>query len=98
MEKIEIQKCETSFMTKKDFLEQKKKELFKVTPNIDEKLEQFQDNSILAIEFSISSPATVINIFDGSDVVKFMNDKFLREGISQKEVNDSFKVFESIEE
>ena len=47
MEKIEIKKCETSFITKKDFIEQKKSERFLVEPNIDQKLEKFKDNDIL---------------------------------------------------
>lgn len=94
MERIEIKKCETSFMAKKDFLEQKKSERFLVEPSIDQKLERFGDNDILAIEFSINSPATVIDISDGNDIVKFMNDKFLREGLSTSDINNALKIFE----
>ena len=94
MEKIEIKKCETSFMTKSDFLEQKKSERFLVEPSIDQKLEKFKDNDVLAIEFSINSPAIVTDILDGNDIVKFMNDKFLREGLSTSDINNALKIFE----
>ena len=94
MEKIEIKKCETSFMTKKDFLEQKKSERFLVEPSIDQKLEKFKDADVLAIEFSINSPATVMDILDGNDIVKFMSDKFLREDLSTSEINNALKIFE----
>ena len=94
MEQIEIKKCETSFMTKVNFLEQKKSERFLVEPSIDQKLEKFKDNDILAIEFSINSPATVTDILDGNDIVKFMNDKFLTENLSIIDINDAFKIFE----
>ena len=94
MAKIEIKECETSFMTKHDFLEQKKSERFLVVPYIDSKLENFKEDDILAVEFSINSPAMVIDVLDGNDIVKFMSDKLRKEGLSDTDINDSFKVFE----
>lgn len=90
-------KSQIEFLRKRDFAERKKAEDFFITPEAEKKLINFKDDDeIIAIEFSINSPATVNDILkiEDGDVLRFMTGRFLKEGITEEQLNESFKQFE----
>ncbi len=95
-EEDNVLKSGIEFIRKEEFMERKKDEAFIVAPIVESKLKDFFDNEVMALEFSINSPLTVIDIhkIKDEDVIGFINDRFKIEGLSEKEINESFKQFE----
>ena len=89
-EMIDIKMSSVSFISKKDFMEQRGNECFSVDPNVEDKLRQFDDNEIMALEVSINSPARVVDIVKFENIVDFMINRFEREGFTKKQINNSF--------
>lgn len=91
MDEISIEKSSVSFMTKKEFIDRKTSECFSVTEKAEKKLSGFDDNDILAIDVSVNSPATVVDINKGEKVIDFLHKRFTEEGVSLKDMNESFQ-------
>lgn len=90
-DKINMGKSTVRFLTKKEFIDRKSYEYFSVQPNVEEKLKQFNDEDILAVDISINSPAIVTDIQKIENVVDFMNQRFSKEGLTKQEISKSFE-------
>ena len=89
--KISMQKYSTSFMRKKEFAERTGCEFFSVSPEVEEKLKSFQDEDVLALDVSVSSPAKVIGVSKVDNIVDFLNGRFSHEKVSVADINKSFE-------
>lgn len=90
MDEITMRKNSVSFMTKKDFIERKGSECFSVSQKAEDKLKTFRDEDILAIDVAVNSPAVVEDISKVDGIVDFINNRFISEGLKDKEINESF--------
>jgi len=80
------------FITKKQLIASLSNENILVAGGIQEKLDTFQDNDMLAIELTINSPAKVVGItLLDMNIVDFMISKLINNGTSRDEINEAFK-------
>lgn len=91
MEEKDIKKSSVSFLTKKEFNEQRGNEFFSVEPQVEEKLKSFSDDDLMALEVAVNSPAKVVAVHKIDSVVDFMNERFVKEGITKEQINAAFK-------
>jgi len=89
-EKVDIGNSSVSFISKKEFMGQMGNECFSVDPSVEEKLKSFADDDVMALEVSINSPARVVDIVKFENIIDFMSERFEREGLSRKEIDDAF--------
>ncbi len=80
------------FLTKGELIKKWKEEKIILTQEVEDKIKEFDETSVISIEISVNSPAKVINaeIFNGQ-IVNFINDNFEKDGIKREVINNTFE-------
>ena len=81
------------FLTKKELLFRMKSEQIIMPIEVENKLVDFEDNTLLAIEVVVNYPAKIINISAlNMPIVDFISKSFTKSGLTIEQVNKSFRV------